>query len=191
MSDAQYLGETIEWKFTNEDEWRSYTRTRPFPIVSPGPTSVALGLAMLWFAFQPNDWLLQLIVLSLILLFGHAGLVIVWQKYNNWRFGLRSVSVRFHPGWIKLREHYGEPNSFRDVVAQFHRVKKIEVVHWVAAGCKIGLKRRNLVRKSFLLPVSMFRSEADLDALYSWAEHHGITIEGPPPIPGAYLRPLE
>jgi hypothetical protein len=191
MSDAHYLGETIEWKFANEDEWRSYTRTRPFPVVSPGPLIVTLALTGIWFAFQNQAWILWSLVLALIAHILHVGVVFLWQKYNNRKFGLRSVSVRFHPGWIKVTEHYGEPEMLRDVVAQYHRVKRIELVQWVAGGCKLVTKRQFLVRNSFVLPIAMFQSRDDIAALYAWAEHHGITIEGPAPIPGAYLRPVE
>jgi hypothetical protein len=42
-----------------------------------------------------------------------------------------------------------------------------------------------------LLHRGLLSSQQSLDALYRWAEEHKITIDGVPPLPGAYVRPIE
>jgi hypothetical protein len=191
MSDGHYLGETIESKFANEDEWRSYTRTRRFPRYNPTAFVISIALFIAVFFLDEDGFVVGMLWIAILIQILYVIAVHAWQARNDHKYGMRSISLRLHPGWIKLTEHYGEPGKLRDVVAQFYRVGRIESVDWIAGGCKFVMKRQFLAKGSFLLPVSMFKGEADIAALYDWAEHHGITIEGPAPIPGAYPRPVE
>jgi hypothetical protein len=191
MSDAHYLGETIVWKFANEDEWRSYTRTRQFPRFNPTAFLITMLLIVAAVFLDSEGTVFPFLFIALLAQIAHVMAVLAWQSRNDRKFGVRTVSLRLHSGWIRLTEHYGEPGRLRDVVAQRHRASLIESVDWVAAGCKFVTKRQFLTKKSFVLPMPMFKDQSGIDALYRWAEHHGTTIEGPAPIPGAYLRPVE
>lgn len=186
MSGGHYLGETIEWKFTNEDEWRSYIKSRrryPYNHLTMALLVVALPFAVFGFGYG------TLTIVPIVLLGCLA--VQVWRAWVDHKYRLTSVEVRLHPGLVMVVEHYGRPSLLRDRRVEVHRVGSIKSVQWIQAGCYFALRSTSLRARSLLLPAALFKSAAEVGALYAWAEHHGITIEGPAPIPGAYVRPME
>jgi hypothetical protein len=69
--------------------------------------------------------------------------------------------------------------------------KHIKSAQWVSDGCLLVMNRWFSPVGRILLHNGLFKSQESLDALLRWADVHGIEIEGVPPLPGGYVRPIE
>lgn len=181
-----YLGDTLVWNFQNEDEWRSYLRSRRwFPYNQYGMVFLTLASVVTFFGVGYGPYVLLFVCFFVPLV------VQLWRLRNDCKYGLTSVEARLHPRLIKITERYGKPDFLRDRRVEIHNRRRISAMHWVSSGCRIELKRRFLVTPAFVLPMGLFSTQDAIDALYRWAEEHKITIYGVPPLPGAYARPIE
>lgn len=181
MSDEHYLGDTIVWEMEDPDEWRKFMKSRrwePYSIWALGILTPAVPFAFWGFGIY------GVVPLSFLL-------VQVWRAYVDHKYRTMSVVVRLHPGSIMIVQQFGGPHLLRDRCVEIYRAKRIESAQWITSGLHVSLRRKLFGHASLVLPHKLFELGDGLRALYEWAAHHGITIEGPPPLPGAYARPIE
>ncbi len=182
-----YLGDTLVWTLRDDSERTVYLATRA----------------------RREHRVLSIVVLSLLfcgLAFGAvyrgqpyivtimAGVGLLWELVR-WRIetshGLTAIQLRLHPKKIMLTEIYGEPSIWRNKDMVLHASSHIKAMHWANAGCHVMFKATVLVPRRCVLPMGLFATQKSIDALYRWAEVHKITIDGVPPLPGGYVRPIE
>jgi hypothetical protein len=107
------------------------------------------------------------------------------------RYPLTTLRVQCRPGSVRMTENYGEANRWRDRVVFDRAVSTFKSATWVAGGCFLEHKGVIAGVRGVTLPMRLFSSAAAIEGFMSWAAAHGLAVEGVPPLPGAYERPIE
>lgn len=182
-----YLGDTLVWEFRDDDERAVYFSTRQrreYRVLSVAVLAVLfVGFLIAWIQKGYS------VVLPVA-----AALALVWELVR-WRVersgGLTALQLRLHPKKIMLTEIYGDPSIWRNKDMVVILASHIKALQWANAGCHVMFKGAVLSPRKCVLPMGVFATQRSVDALHRWAEVHGITVEGVPPLPGAYVRPIE
>lgn len=180
-----YLGETVVWTFGNDDERKRYIR----PQMSSEASLFYLSAIPVFFCVV----LLALGFLSryLLIVAGVAMLVYAGVLLRRGRPKLAALELGLLHKRLTLVEVYDRPGLFRRRVLASHRASTVESMGWVTKGCHVEFKGLTLHERPVVLPTGLFSTQKAIDALYEWARVHGITIDGVPPLPGAYVRQIE
>jgi hypothetical protein len=181
-----YLGDTLVWEFADDGERRAYRASQWSKL------SFLLNFFLVPLAFVMVALVLSLLSPLLILvLVGVMFLPVIARWLVTTRHGITALELRLHPKWFRLTERYGAPHWFRDRPLGRFSAAAVKGGQWTNEGCYIELNRHKAPVNHVVLPIGLFKSQASVDALLCWAEVHGITIEGVPPLPGGYVRQIE
>lgn len=181
-----YLGDQIVWKFADDAERASY-KAQKRPVVT-GPQIYVFALIIVICAtFIYEIMPLWNTLLMVVLLIAPVVLGIVFTR----RVAPKSVELQLRPGYLSLIERRDTSIWIRDVRFGPYRPRRIKSARWLSDGCYLEMKRVLTSQETVLLPIGLFKDLESLEALYRWAIVHGIEIEGVPPLPGGYVRPIE
>ncbi len=175
--------EIIEWKLGDDEGLRAYDiLRRPLyrdfvvGLVVSAPLFVVVyliyGYGSLWFP-----------ILSLIAL----GLLPAYRLYMRKEHGITGVELHLNNGSFEFHERYG-PWTFPHRIASIG-ARWIRSARWGAAGLEL------FVRPSFggriVISYRLIGAGDGVRLLQEWCEAHKIVIDGVPPLPGGYVRPIE
>lgn len=178
---------TLVWIFHDDEERRMYLST------AKNKDAGAFGLTVLggMFAVALVAAIAKSVFFLLVLL---VGVPFVAQLHRAWvavRFPLTTLRVQCKPGSVRMTENYGEANRWRDRVIFDRPLSSIRSATWVAGGCFLEHKGVIAGERGITLPMRLFPSQAAIEGFTQWAKDHGLTVEGVPPLPGAYERLIE
>lgn len=180
-----YLGDTLVWTFHDDAERKLYS--------APQPSSVAFAFR---FLFVPLAFMMCIVMLGalareLLLVAGALLLFYAVSQLLGGRPRLVALEVRLNPKKLLIAERYERPNWFRRRTVAVHQAAVVKSLNWISGGCYVEFKGGVFRERPLTLPMGIFSSQDAIGALHRWAEEHKITIDGVPPLPGAYVRPIE
>lgn len=186
MSDGHYLGDTLVWNLEDDGARARYYAIRPTR--SRVPTIAFLSLLSAYFAAGAllSGGLGLLAIVAVAGLASETACLLVEKRHP-----ITTVTIRLHSESIWVQEGSNKPWPFRDRPMRRICTRRIKSMLWTGSGCTVLFCRGHFGETKFCLVHELFSDEQAIAALYRWAEHHGITIEGPPPIPGAYVRSIQ
>lgn len=185
MSDARYRGKKILWRFADENEREQYLHMRGWRLGKAVPAvfaTVAFPLTLFW-ALTGHVSPAPAAIASMFFLWSVA---VWWLEVKH---PIHSIELSLSATSIRITEIRASP-FVRRVGAWARQANLVKSMQWVSNGCRVAGREVLPHDRPVLIPNGLFQTEADLEALYAWAEKIGVTIEGPRPLPGAYARPV-
>lgn len=198
LPDSSYVGERVGFEVREDwqrEEYRAlYKEAGRFAFdwfLRPLLLGVGGALLLVMFAVVevPSTEFFLLVVAAIVFA------VLMYRSFMRTascrKHGIAELALYLKPGYLAYAELFGlKPwTSMRSTGYVQHRA--IKGMQWVRDGLFVEVRKLRAPSNSFVVYRGVFDRQESIDAVQRWADAHGLTIEGVPPLPGGYVRPVD